>query len=481
MNVLLIGVDQMRYDVLGMAGNAVCRTPNMDRLIGKSAAFTWAYTPCPLCTPARTSLFTGDYAFRHGMGTNCDMYHSLAREIADPSRLLHRHLLDAGYRCGFVGKWHCGTDLGPADFGFEGMSLPGYGNITKDAGYRAYLTENGLSYSIEPELYFNPHEQTLSGGRWRGPVESTPAHYLSNRTIGMLRDYAEEDIPFFLTCQYWDPHAPHLIADEFFGITDRGSIEPWPNFADDLSGKPQRVRRERDDFYRLHPRTENDVIAYIGYYYDHVAMLDFEIGRVLDFLDESGLAETTLVILTSDHGDMTGGHGGLIDKGLLYEEAIRVPLAFRHPDIRPGVRDALAMNMDILPTVLDFAGIDAGKRDGVSLKAILKDKDAQAPRDHVYIEYHGLRFLYSQRALIRDDGLKLIFSPGDYDELYELSADPWEMDNCVDDANREQPIRRAMIQEAQRLGDPLSDCISKFNGRWRTGSGQFDATSAYLK
>lgn len=482
-NVLLIGVDQMRSDVAGPDKVVPARTPNLDRLYAGSARFTRAYSSCPLCSPARASMFTGDYAFRHGMGTNCDMYHSLAAELPDPSRLLHHHLLEEGYRCGFVGKWHVGTEMGPASFGFEGMDLAGYGNVALSQGYLDYLNERSLSYRVEPTLFFNPDEQTMAAGRWRGPVASTPSYYLTEQTISLLSSFADAGAPFFATIQYWDPHQPHLVADDFYGVTDRSALSPGANFADDLLDKPRRVKRERDDFYRLHPRTEAEAIEYIGLYCDHMAMLDAQIGRLLDWLDASGLAESTLVIFTSDHGDMTGSHGGLIDKGLLYEEAIRIPLLFRHPSIAPGPRDALATNMDIMTTVLAQLGIAHEPRHGIDLSPQLLH-EAPGTRDGLLVEYHGLRFLYSQRALIARDGWKFIFTPGDYDELYDLQSDPEELRNRVDDAAAQDKLaemRLAMIAETARCDDPLRDCVAKFNGHWRTGSGQFDATAAHLK
>ena len=121
-NILWIGVDQMRADSLS---NPNCKTPHLTGLAEESANFTHAYSPSSLCTPARASMFTGLFAFNHGMGTNCDMYHALAKELPNPEQLLHKQLLDSGYRCGYTGKWHVGTQLGPADYGFEGMNIPG--------------------------------------------------------------------------------------------------------------------------------------------------------------------------------------------------------------------------------------------------------------------------------------------------------------------------------------------------------------------
>lgn len=482
-NVLLIGVDQMRADVTGPRKRLPAQTPHLDALHRESADFTRAYSTCPLCTPARASMLTGDYAFRHGMGTNCDMYHALARELPDPSRLLHLPLLEAGMRCGFIGKWHVGTEKGPRAYGFEGMDLAGYGNITTHPGFRDYLAREDLHYTVEPTLCFNEDGQTMGAGRWHGPVASTPAHFLVEETVALLGDFAATDAPFFATVQFWDPHAPHLVPDEFYGRTDRGAIAPFANFGDDLCGKPRRVKRERDDFYRRHPRTPEEAVEYIGLYCDHMAMLDAEIGRLLAWLEESGLAEDTLVVFTSDHGDMTGAHGGLIDKGLLYEEAVRIPLLFRHREIAPGPRDGLALNMDIMPTVLAALGIAHGPRDGGDLTPALGDPAATI-RTRALLEFHGLRFLYSQRALIDEAGTKFIFSPGDYDELYDLAADPDELHNLAAapaQANCLAAMRQAMIEETARFDDPLRDCLAKFNGQWRTGSGQFDATSAYLK
>ena len=220
-NVLLIGVDQMRSDVAGPGKAVPALTPALDALYAESASFTRAYSSCPLCTPARASMLTGDYAFKHGMGTNCDMYHSLAAELPDPSRLLHYLFQDAGFRTGFIGKWHVGTTKGPGTFGFEGMDLAGYGNVALSPDFLAYLEANDLSYTVEPTLFLNPDRQTMLAGNWNGPAASTPSAYLTERTIALLSEYAEADAPFFATVQYWDPHQPHLVADEFRGITDR--------------------------------------------------------------------------------------------------------------------------------------------------------------------------------------------------------------------------------------------------------------------
>lgn len=486
-NILLIGVDQLRADVVGPNKTVNVHTPNIDQLISTGASFSRAYSSCPLCTPARASMYTGNYAFTHGMGTNCDMYHALAKELTEPATLLHHSLLEHHYRCIHMGKWHVGVESGPHSFGFEGLDLSGYGNVTTSPDYLAYLDEYGYAYQIEPTLYFNKHKQTMSAGHWRGPFESTPCHYLTTRTCQVLEELGDSEQAFFLNLQYWDPHGPHLLPDEYYGKTDRDSIRAWTSFSDDLADKPVRIKRERDDFYRLHPRSEDEVIEYIGLYCDHVAMLDAQIGRLVARLNDSGLRESTIIVFTSDHGDMTGSHGGLIDKGLLYEEAMRVPLVFNHASIKSGVRTELAMNMDALPTAMSMTGVPTASTQAMDLKPLLYNEDTPG-RAYLLSEFHGLRFLYSQRMLVSDDGWKFIFTPGDYDELYNLNDDPFELHNLIgtkipagsEITSRLNSMCSALVEEMTRFNDPLRDCASKFQGNWTLETSQFDVTKAYL-
>lgn len=480
-NILFIAVDQIRSDTLGAYGNTICKTPRLDELAAGGTIFSRAYTPCSLCTPARASIFTGNYAFNHGMGTNCDMYHSLAAELPRPEELLHRRLLENGFRCGYVGKWHVGTQMGPVDYGFEGMNIPGYGNMPQDPEFQEYLRQKGLSYSVDESVYGNENGNTLLAGRWNGPTESTPAHFLADKTIGMIEDYAAGDVPFFLTCQFWGPHMPHLPSAEFYGLHDPESIPPWRNAADDWTDKPKSVARMGSDFYRARPNSWEEWRRIVACYYDFTTMIDYEIGRILDALNSSTAGEDTLIIFSTDHGDMTGAHGGLLDKGFMYEEAHHIPLIFSGPGVTPGAEvDDLVMNMDIFPTILDMAGFETPDVDSESLAPALAGAADRKKRSSLYLEFHGLRFLYSQRALITDDGWKYIFTPGDFDELYRIDTEgAGEMVNCIEEPlyhEVRERMRDEILRQAERFNDPLQDCIGKLFGRWTNSSGQPDPT-----
>ncbi len=482
-NILWIGVDQMRYDTPGCNANSSCRTPNIDRLARGGVRFRNAYTPCCLCSPARASMLTGCFAFRHGMGTNCDLYHSLSRELPDPGMLLHRRLQEAGYRCGFAGKWHVGAQRGPADYGFEGLSMPGLGDFKRYAGYEAYLKEAGLTYgAVKDAIYGNAGQKTLLAGCWDGPEASTPAYYLGEYTIGMMSEFARSGRPFLLICQFWGPHPPYLPSPEFVRPTVRVLIRPWGNFLVDFRGKPAAIRRFRADFYRTLPADWSGWREIVGLYYDYTTMIDRQIGRILDRLHELGLDRNTLVVFESDHGDMLGSHGGLFDKGFLYQEDYRIPLIFRWPGRFAGgqVCDELVYNMDILPTILDILGRPDETLDGMSLRPALEGRALPRPREAIYLEFHGIRSLCSQRAIVTRDGEKYIFNPEDCDEVYDLRHDPDELHNLIvskEHAPRIERLRGLLKQTAARVRDPIADYIAKLFGDWENLSGQFEAAA----
>lgn len=481
-NILWIGVDQLRFDTPGCNGNRVCRTPHIDRLAGEGVRFTRAYTNCCLCTPARASMLTGRFAFRHGMGTNCDLYHSLARELPQPEMLLHRRLQQRGYRCGFVGKWHVGADKGPGDYGFEGMNLAGYGDIVRDPAFLRHLERANLRFGAASRPVFgNPGRKTLLAGVWDGPAESTPAHYVADFTIDLLNRYAADGRPFFLDCQFWGPHPPYLPSRRHAGLHDRDAIGPWVNLRDDLRGKPASVRRFRTDFYRSLPEDWVGWRELIGLYYDYTAMIDEEIGRILERLGGLGLADNTIVVFEADHGDMAGSHG-LFDKGFMYQEAFRIPLVVRWPARCRTARtcDDFVYGMDIFPTILDALGEPDGSLDGRSFLAALEGRPLPRPRDAIYLEFHGIRYLYSQRAVVTRAGHKYIFNAGDFDEFYDLNRDPGELRNVIDVPEYRDAVsfaRRRLEAAAAEAGDPIRDDIAKMFGDWENLSGQHEAAA----
>jgi len=214
----------------------------------------------------------------------------------------------------------------------------------------------------------------------------------------------------------------------------------------------------------------------LGLYYDFVHEIDYQIGRILDHLEKLGIRDQTMVVLTADHGDMAGGHM-LVDKGFPYEEAHHIPMILRPPadsplaDLIGTTSDQLVYNMDVYPTVLEMAGIPDESLDGCSLIGPLAG--TKEPRDELLFEFHGLRALYSQRTLLTNEGRKYVFTPGDFDELYDLVTDPLEMRNLLDELGRPladsgvsqgevDALRDRLADYSEKAGDPLRRSIHTY-------------------
>jgi arylsulfatase A-like enzyme len=215
----------------------------------------------------------------------------------------------------------------------------------------------------------------------------------------------------------------------------------------------------------------------IGLYYDFTSFIDKQIGRILDRLESLGLSENTMIIFASDHGDMKGAHGGMIDKGYLYEEVMHIPMMVHHPGKQGGLIEDFVYNMDIMPTVLDTADIAYGDLHGRSLLPLFDNEVWD--RDCAYLEFHGIRFLYTQRSVIDRNNYKYIWTPGDFDELYDLNTDPGELNNVIKDPEY-AGIKRSMQEKLKKCGvefnDPVQDYIYKILGEWASPSGQIDIT-----
>ena len=476
-NVLLIMLDQVRADALGCYGSRVSRTPNIDRLAHEGIRFVRAYTPTSLCSPARASMFSGLLSHRHGMLYNTTSALYGRQDLAEGVTLLPAILREAGVRCGYAGKWHIDRS-GPHAHGCEGTRVAGFGLPGFVREYDEWLQEHGHSgmRSVPVRDYSTPTGRidtrlpTPYGfdGVLQLPTELTPSGFVAARTIELLRKMRNDR--FFITASFWGPHHPALPNEEYAGTVHPAGIEPWPNFADDLGGKPRIQQRYRDSLNPGLSGTDWETWRKtVARHYDFLAMIDAQIGRILDELDRSGLRRNTIVIFTSDHGDTLGCHGGQFDKGpYMYEETYRVPLLVRFPDGagRGTVTGSLVANMDLFATVLDFRGLEApGNCHAVSLAGIHDDPKA-AFRDCILGQFHGFdrRGMYLQRML-HTGRWKYVFTPGDFDELYDLDTDPYELHNLIDEpalAEVRRELAARLAGEMEKTGDPHAEFARQF-------------------
>lgn len=411
-NVVFILSDDHRYDFMGFMPQAPAwlETPALDRIAANGAHIRNAFVTTSLCSPSRASILTGQYAHRHRIVDNTS-------PIPDGTRFFPEFLQQAGYSTAYVGKWHMGE--------VDDMPQPGFDHWVSFRGQGVY--EN-------PVL-------NVDGER----VEET------GYTTDLLTDYAvdwlkqhqesEPDKPFFLYLSHKAVHAEFVPAPRHRGRYADEPI-PYPETMPEEANrdKPDWVQEQRNSWhgvdYLYHGDMEFD--EFYRAYNETLLAMDESVGRVLDFLAESGLEDDTLVVYMGDNGFLLGEHG-LIDKRHAYEESMRVPMLVYAPGlVEPGSTiEPMVRNIDIAPTILELAGAETSiEMDGRSVAPLLRDEPADWPLEMLYEYYWEYAFPHTPTVFaLRDQHYKYIFYHGvwDIEELYDLKNDPQERTNLFDD------------------------------------------------
>jgi arylsulfatase A-like enzyme len=481
-NILLILTDQHRLSAVGAYGNTPCQTPHIDHLAAEGVQFDNAYTTCPVCSPARATIMTGQYPHTHGVTANIHELGCSVHELVDRPELLSRRLQAAGYSLGYTGKWHLGTDRQkafdapnqpslPRDVGFEGHNVPGHG----DGGfgmpeYQTYLKQHEFQH--QPKPWGNDALQLRRAGELAGPEESTVAHFLTDHTISLIDSFARRDRPFFIWHNFWGPHEPYYAPTRFVDLYHDEDIPPWPNYDWPARCIP--------GFHhvKLHPRQEQlrwqDWAAAVRYYYALASLIDSQIGRLLDHLEQTGLIENTVIIFAADHGETLGSHGGLVDKGWHhFEETHHIPFIMRFPNgsHRGTSVSQLVSLADLYPTILDIAD-GSWKSDrihGQSLLSLLNNNTASW-RDMLVTEFGGLGNLAVTQRTLRWNNLKYGYNAGMQDEIYDLERDPHETRNLIEHPG----YRSAASQLRERLAQWMRDTNDPAERMFRLAMSYYD-------
>lgn len=459
-NVIVVVVDDLRWDELGIAGHPFLETPNIDRLARDGAWLTNAFHAVPLCSPNRASILTGQYPSRHGIIDNVAR-NRMSHRLETFPRALQR----AGYETGFLGKWHMGNDPTPRP-GFDYWSaIPGQGR------------------SIDPELYEDGRIQT---------VEGYLTDVLTDRAVAFIRKKRQPDQPFFLYIGHkaihpdavqrddgsvdpsgevgYVPAPRHLGRYEEMVLPRRPSAAASP---EELMDKPA-LRRALERKYSAEMIEAFGSILDLGTAEETIRRrtemllaVDESMGRIVEALDAKGILDETFIIFTSDNGFFYGEHALSLERRMPYEESIRSPFIIRYPPlIDAGSEvDELVVSVDIAPTVLDIAGAPIGNHiQGRSLIPLLQGR-ADDWRRSVFIEFYTYEnpfpwLLDMDYRAIRTDRYKYIhwMQHPDENELYDLERDPYEMQNLIDDpqlAGVVSELRgemRAAVLDAMGLG-----------------------------
>jgi len=452
-NLLFIWTDEQRADTMAAYGNTKIHAPNLNKLAAESVVFERAYVTQPVCTPNRAAVMTGLWPHTSGCIKN---------NIPLPADVpcLPEMLSDPDYRTAYMGKWHLGDEIF-AQHGFqEWISIedgysPHYSagrDRNKRSDYHHFLVEHG--YQPDSRGKFS------RGFAARRPIEHCKPKFLELEACDFLRRHCDE--PFMLYINFLEPHMPFFgpLDDEH----DPEQVDLPANFSDPLEeNEPLRYRVKRESCQEKYGKDEKALRSLIAKYWGLVTQVDRSVGAILDTLENLGLAENTIVVYTSDHGDMMGSHN-LVTKSVMYEEAVRIPWLMRIPQL--GMRQRVIANpvsqIDMVPTLLELLGCDRDARlDGRSLLPLIKTD--RTDRDHVYIQWNpnsgaisvkkgGTKLAgkeelkrvenESSRAVISPDGWKLCLSDVDKCQLFNLNEDPGETTNLFDSGRYKDVIAR---------------------------------------
>jgi len=443
-NILFLMTDHTNAEALAPGGP--CLTPHLDALAAEGRRFGRCYTPNAICSPARASLMTALYPSTHGMW---DCTHTQRPEWVDvPAsrfRYFSQNLAEQGYYNAYYGKWHVEQSNRLEDFGWHEYDA-------RECQGARYKPSDPAESVIVPKRGYRDY--TLAGVA----DVAEPRHPAFDRGIDFLRRHTEQgsDRPFCLFVSTIEPHDTYVPPRQFFDLYDLDRVPLPPSLHDDLADKPEVARRLASVWRDL---TDDQWRRMRAAYWAVISFLDHEVGRILAELRALNLYEDTLIVFTSDHGDMLGAHG-LTTKGIgtPYEEVYNIPLILRVPGARTGVEDrqTCANLVDLAPTLLDYAGAPPlPAAQGRSLRPVLEGTADPADWQDAYAEFFGQRFVYTQRVTWHGEW-KYVFNPGGIDELYHLQADPHERANrAADPACREvlEEMCRRMWRKMKAIGD----------------------------
>ena len=477
MNVLLIICDQLRRDHLGYVGDPIVSTPNIDELAKKGTDFTKTYTCVPTCAPNRASLFTARMPSAHGLRVN-------GMSLRWDTPTVTKALTEAGYETHLVGKSHLQPyGIGPGDKVLEtgtGEFFPDTGKDGEDytKEFAARSREEKVDYSdyygwggadmtlqhgdfVQGHYYWWLKEKGVDWADVAGvqhaeevspdwpstvykpavPVELYPTTFVKGKTIEALQKFADGDRPFFLTCSFPDPHHPFTPPGKYWNRYEPADMPLPATFDDPVENAPPHIRSmkaakgdHRDPYLGFAP-SEAQYRAAMAAQYGQIEMIDDAVGEILESVRDLGLADDTAVIFTSDHGDMFGDHGLMLKHCMHYDAMIRVPLVVMVPGRDNTVNNGYAMTMDIGATVLELAGLGTiTGQQGISLLSGVGDPNTTV-RDSAYIEEElpyrmdGLEAPIRMRTVVTSRGRMTLYGNEEFGELFDLIADPDELNN----------------------------------------------------
>ncbi|MEN8231019.1 MAG: sulfatase [Bacteroidota bacterium] len=429
-NILFIMSDDHASHAISAYGSLINKTPQIDRIANDGIRFDNCFCTNSICAPSRAVILTGKYSHMNGVLDNNTPFNG-------SQQTLPKLLQKAGYETAMVGKWHLISE--PTGFDYSNI-LPGQGDY-----HNPDMIRNGIRYSNQGYV----------------------TDIITDVAIEWLQGRKGSDKPFFMMLHHKAPHANWEPDDKHMEMYEHMDIPLPETFNDDYNTRAAQIGSHRllvgPKLWELHfqrlgaipegmtqQETREWVYQkYMSNYLGCIASVDDNVGRILDYLEQSGISENTIVIYTSDQGFFLGDHG-LYDKRFMYEHALRMPLLIRYPNkIEKGRKtEAMVLNLDFASTILDYANTPIPEKiQGESFREILEGKGDDRFREAIYYKFYEMNFGVGPHEGIRTDRHKLIkFKYGDKgSELYDLRNDPNELDNMY--GSPESKLLRSSLED----------------------------------
>lgn len=427
MNVLVLMGDHFRFDAMGCMGNTLANTPNLDRLADQSVRFDQCFTQSPVCSPARHSLATGRYAHAHGVLDNGCM--------PMPGMVTIAHALQSlNYRRYNLGQMHWRDP--DADTGYEPW-------VPLEA-WRGSMPDDVLRRCDWEEEFIT---RRTTGGPSPRTRRQYSGYFIAQSIIQQIQEAVHNSEPFLCWGAFSEPHPPFYPPRDLYAAIDQDRIV-LPVQAPEGSVPPhERIQAMQKEWAHL---TEREVCQMMAGYYGMVSLVDEYCGMVLDELDRLGIADNTIVIWTTDHGEQMWEHQMFL-KFCMYEASVHVPLLVRIPGTSPTRRDELVEHIDLFPTICDLVGVKTPEKvQGRSILPLLGPHALPGDwRDAVFSQIGDLQ-------MIRTTSHKLNVYGGKPGELFDLQNDPNEFHNLVGASNHKPIVEdlHARLQEWEERNAP---------------------------
>ena len=453
-NILFLMTDQMQGQVL--RPDHPCITPNLDKLAARGVRFDRAYTPNAICSPARASLMTGLLPHNHGVlmvtHTTDDDQSCLRTEYPHWAQ----HLKSAGYHTGYFGKWHVERTNKLEDFGWQVNGARGTPYFDQRMKAKNDRNHSPQDYALRwdhqsPEGY----DSSILYGVTDVPVEDRMLGVSTELALEFLEEAVEQDDPWCCFASVIEPHDPFITGTEAFAKYSVADLPLCPNIHDALEGQPGLYRKIARVWASMTERQKQEAAAC---YYGMISEIDQQFGRLIDRVREAGQDENTIIVFTSDHGELLGSHGMYCKNISGFEEIYNIPMIVSGPGLAQGAVSQARIGLhDLCPTLLELTDCtpithpDSRSHSAVLNEPQKHDKDFQTG----YAEYFGSRVFLTQRVVYEEDW-KLIFNGFDLDELYNLQDDPYEMNNLATDPTYDTQLKhmfRLLWQQVRETGD----------------------------